>query len=375
RLDSFNSASAVLLRNPDFRAEPLDLAREGYDSRSQSRLGLQQLEGLSPPFTDRIEIEFIAEDAARWNAFNAGELDFIKAPVSQFDQLLKSRAPPALVPAMASRYHLAANMEAGFVRTDFNMADPRVGYHPDPAKNARNHALRCAIIRAFDWGKRNEVFYYDLGQVFPGIIPPAAPEYAPGLARDAVTRDLDGARQLLSRFGWNADNLPVLDYGFPASVTERQMFEQLRSFLVEAGWPREKIQPLTFATYGDYAKAYLNRELMLITTGWTMDYPDAENTVQLFYGPNGSPGSNTANYDNAEYNRLYRRSSAMQPSPERTAIYQAMNRLVLDDCATISGLSRTLILLWDRKFAMLPDRSFLGGFYFRFVAPAAVSRW
>ncbi len=26
------------------------------------------------------------------------------------------------------------------------------------------------------------------------------------------------------------------------------------------------------------------------------------------------------------------------------------------------------ILLWDRDLAMLPDRSFLGGFFFRFVA-------
>ena len=36
-------------------------------------------------------------------------------------------------------------------------------------------ALRCAIIKAFDWPKRNEIFYYGIGQVFPGIIPPAAP--------------------------------------------------------------------------------------------------------------------------------------------------------------------------------------------------------
>ena len=46
-----------------------------------------------------------------------------------------------------------------------------------------------------------------------------------------------------------------------------------------------------------------------------------------------------------------------------------MNRMVMEDCATISGISRTLILLWDRDLAMLPDRSFVGGFFFRFVAP------
>jgi len=58
----------------------------------------------------------------------------------------------------------------------------------------------------------------------------------------------------------------------------------------------------------------------LRTTGWTMDYPDAENTMQLFFGPNATPGSNSANYDNDEFNRLYRASATMQPSPQRTAM-------------------------------------------------------
>ena len=182
-----------------------------------------------------------------------------------------------------------------------------------------------------------------------------------------VTRDLEGARDLLSSFGWTAENLPVLEYGFPASVTERQMFEQFRSFLGDIGYPPEKIRPQTFATYGDYARAYLNRDVMLITTGWTMDYPDAENTIQLFFGPNASPGSNSANYENDEFDRLYRSSAGMQSSPMRTTMYRTMNRLVIDDCATISGVSRKLVLLWNRDLHMLPDRSFVGGFFFRFV--------
>jgi ABC-type transport system substrate-binding protein len=183
-------------------------------------------------------------------------------------------------------------------------------------------------------------------------------------------RDLDGARDLLQSFGWNAGNLPVLEYGFPSHVTERQMFEQFRSFMANIGYPQDRIRPLTFATYGDFARAYLNREVMLISSGWTMDYPDAENTMQLFFGPNATPGSNIANYNNEEFNRLYRASSTMQPSPMRTTIYRNMNQLVIDDCVTISGLSRTLILLWDKDISMLPDRSFLGGFFFRFVDTA-----
>jgi ABC-type transport system substrate-binding protein len=368
RLRGFNSASAVLVRNFNFREEPFSLAAEGFDMAVHGHLGLEPLEGRIPPFTGRMEIEFIAEDAARWNSFMAGELDFIKVPVSQFDHVLEKLDPPTLNPALAENYHLMANLESGFVHTDFNMDDRRIGYHPDPDQNDRNKALRCAIIKAFDWQKRNEIFYYGIGQVFPGIIPPAAPEFEEKQDTASITRDLDGARGLLSEHGWNARNLPVLEYGFAASVTERQMFEQFRSFMAEIGYPKEKIRPLTFATYGDYARAYLNREVMLTTTGWTMDYPDAENTIRLFFGPNSSPGSNSANYSNEEFDRLYRASSGMQPSAMRTAMYRNMNRIVIDDCATISGVSRKLILLWDRDLAMMPDRSFVGGFFARFVA-------
>jgi oligopeptide transport system substrate-binding protein len=367
RLLRFDTAGAVLMRNNGFRQEPFNLGKEGYDPQAQSEYGLEQLEGRSPPFTDRIEIEFVAEDAARWNAFIAGELDFVKVPVSQFDQVLESREPPRLNTELANNYHLGSSLESGFVHTDFNMDDRRIGYHPDPDQNARNKALRCAIIKAFDWQKRNEIFYYGIGQVFPGIIPPVAPEFDPGQESGTIERDLDGAHSLLSSLGWNAGNLPVLEYGFYSSVTERQMFEQFRSFMADIGYPGEKIRPLTFATYGDYARAYLNREVMLITTGWTMDYPDAENTIALFFGPNASPGSNNANYNNEEFNRLYRASAAMDPSPMRTTMYRNMNRIVQEDCVTISGISRNLILLWDRRLSMLPDRSFLGGFFFRFV--------
>lgn len=367
RLLDFNSARATLLRNEGFRREPFSLAAEGFAPSSQGGLGLERLEGRIPPFTDRIEVEFIAEDAARWNAFIAGELDFVKVPVSQFDQVLARRDPPALQPALAERFHLAANLESGFVHTDFNMDDQRIGYHPDPDQDARNRALRCAIVKAFDWPKRNEIFYYGIGQVFPGILPPAAPEFDPEQDHSAVRRDLDGALGLLSSHGWNAGNLPPLEYGFTSSVTERQMFEQFRSFMADIGYPADRIRALTYATYGDYAKAYLNREVMLITSGWTMDYPDAENTMQLFFGPNATPGSNNANYDNEEFNRLYRASATMQPSPLRTAMYRDMNRIVIDDCATISGISRKLILLWRREHALLPDRSFVGGFFFRFA--------
>ncbi|HET6565051.1 MAG TPA: ABC transporter substrate-binding protein [Xanthomonadales bacterium] len=373
RLQSFDSTRAVLLRNPQFRSEPFNLTSEGYDVESQQAFGLEALEGQSPPFVDRVEVEFIAEDAARWNTFNSGLLDFIKVPVTQFDQVLAERDPPQLVEEMANKYHLLANLESGFVHTDFNMDDQRIGHHPDPEQDARNRALRCAIVKAFDWPRRNEIFYSGLGQVFPGVIAPITPEFDSSQSLEPVTRNLDEARSLLKRNGWSASNLPVLEYGFASSVTERQMFEQFRSFMQDLGYPEDKIKPLTFASYGDYARAYLNREVMLVTTAWTMDYPDSENTMQLYFGPNASPGANNANYRNPEYDRLYREAAVMPESPARTALYRKMSQMVIDDCVSISGLSRTLILLWDKRMQMLPDRSFVGGYFLRFASTGAVA--
>ncbi len=367
RLISRNSTRAVLARNTNFRQEPFDLKDEGYDQKTQGEVGLEDLQNKVPPFVDRLEIEFVTEDAARWNAFSAGEIDFIKVPVSQFDNVLSQRNPPILSSQHEDIYQFEAASEAGFIYTNFNMADQRIGYHPDPERNRRNHALRCAMIKAFDWKKRNEIFFYDIGHVFPGVLPPSVPEFDPEADAGYIQRDLESARQLLRVNDWQADNLPVLEYGFPNSVTERQIFEQFRNFMMDMGYPADKIRPLVFATYGDYQRAYSQGKVALINSSWTMDYPDAENNMQLYYGPNAAPGSNSANYNNSEYNRLYEASTALNESTERTQIYRQMNQLLMNDCVSITGIARTLLFLWDKKVIMKPDRSFLGGYFLRFV--------
>ncbi|MEE4174978.1 MAG: ABC transporter substrate-binding protein [Xanthomonadales bacterium] len=367
RLESFDRSRAVLVRNDAYRQEPVDLAAEGFDPSRDGDLGLEHIEGRAPPFMDRIEVEFIAEDAARWNSYYAGETHFIKVPVAQFDQVLASRSPATLAPELLAEHRFDAAPEAGFVYTSFNMADPNLGHHPDPAQAERNRALRCAMVKAFDWDRRNAQFYGDMGQVFPGVIPPVVPEFDAGLDRASVTRDLEEARALLREHGWTAENLPELGYGFPSSVTERQLFEQFRSFMGDIGYPADKLRPQVYATFGDYYRAYSQGEVGLITTGWTLDYPDAENTLQLFYGPNASPGANNGSFRDETFDALYEEAAVLEPSAERTRLFAAMNQRVIDECAAITGLTRSLLLLWNRDLVMRPDRAFVGGYAFRFV--------
>jgi len=368
RVVSYDTTRLVMERNPKFRQEPVDLEAEGYDPATQAQYGLERIAGRSPPFVDRLEMHFINEPSARWNSFTKGsEVQYTTVPNEQIDLVLASKHPVRLKPEYAEKYHLYAGIEAGFIFQAFNLDKPEFGYHPDPERERRNKALRCAIIKSFDWEARNESFYAGIGQVFPGIIVPVVPEFDPELSSDSITRDVEGARRLLAENGWTPDNLPELVYGTSASVSFRLMFEQFRAWLMQIGYPKEKVVLKQYATFGDMSKAWKQSELPWVAKGWGLDYPDAENTLQLFYGPNGSPGSNDANYRNPEYDRLYEQASVMLPSPERTALYRRMNQMVIDDCLAVTGMARTRVHLWHRDVIALPDREIVGGFFLKYV--------
>lgn len=369
KLDSFTTQRAVFSPNPNYRREPVDLAYEGYDETLHGHLGIERIDGRAPPFVDRLEIHFIQESASRWNSFTKGdEIHYTWIPQEQIDQVVAQKQPTVkLKPEYAEKYQSYVGMEAGFVYGGFNMWDPAFGPTGDAGQDARNKALRCAIRKGFDWPARIDRFYSGIGQAFPGVITPAVPEVDPDLSRESVTRDIEGARRLLAEHGWTPENLPELRYGATSSVQQQQFFEQFRGFMSDIGYPSEKIKFERYATFGDFNRALKQAQMPYFSLGWGLDYPDAENTLQLFYGPNHSPGSNNFNYANPEYDRLFEQAAVMQPGPERTEIYRRMNRLVIGDCVTVSGFSRTRVHLWPKSVHMLPDREILGGFFLKFV--------
>ncbi|MEM1080601.1 MAG: ABC transporter substrate-binding protein, partial [Pseudomonadota bacterium] len=366
QLTSFNSALATFERNPKFDRGALDLVAEGYDPALHADYDLDPLDGQTYPFVDGLEIHFIDETAARWSSFISGEVHNVIVPNEQIDRVLSSKRPIELNEDMAERYHTHSGLEAGFVYIGFNMDDERFGHHPEPDQDRANRALRCAMRDAADWQARNETFYFGLGQVFPGVILPTVPEYDPKLPRRSVEPDLEAANRALDAFGWR-DQLPTFTYGMPASVRDRQIFEQLRAQLQTIGFETAQIQQNSFATFGDLYRSIQNRDVDLFFLSWTLDYPDAQNTLQLFYGPNQTPGSNNFNYVNPEFDALYEQTLTLQPGEERTALYRQMNAIVIDDCVVIAGMSRTRVHLWDKQVRMMPDREILGGFFMRFV--------
>ena len=366
-LDSFSSKKAVLLKNPNYRKELFNLEEHGYDEKEHSHLGIKELSGKPMPFVDKVEVSFMPQESARWTSFNKGsEVQYSLIPTLQMKNVLSSFAPIKLKPQYEKKYHFKTSTELGYTYFEFNMANPQIGYHPDPERNKRNHALRTAIRKGFNWPQRIQRFHSKLGTPFPGIVPAGVKGYDPNLSKDSITLDIKGAQKIVADFK-KKGTLPTLQYSGVATVKTKQMYAQFRGWMKKIGYPKEKVELQTFATFGDYVKAIRQKRLMIHDIAWGLDYPDVENVLQLYYSPNSSPGSNSANYNNPEYDKLYEEIADMAPSPRRTNLIRKANEILIEDAVVIAGFSRTRVHLWHKTVIMQPNRNVLGN-YFKYVS-------
>jgi ABC-type transport system substrate-binding protein len=86
---------------------------------------------------------------------------------------------------------------------------------------------------------------------------------------------------------------------------------------------------------------------------WGADYPDAENFLQLLYGPNRSPGANGSSYDNPVFNEKFKKASLMQDTPERTKLYEELYKMAAEEMPLLYGVHRQSYALkngWLKNF-------------------------
>ncbi len=350
RLISFNSKKAVMERNPKYREDIFDLEYEGYDPETQKWAGVERLQGKRMPIMERVEVHFLRESMTRWNSLIKGdEIHLGMIPILLTHMVSEQIHPLKMKPKYDRMLNGMNVADFGFVYLNFNMDDPRIGYHPDPEQNERNKLLRKAIRAGYDWDQRNKRFYNGVGDIFPGVIPRDLDAFDETLPMSYASADYDLAKEYLEKGGWTPENLPVLEYAYPSSLVYIQFYEQFRGWMEKIGYPREKIVQVPYATFGDFSKGMRNKELMVFGLGWGLDYPDSENILQLYYGPNESPGSNSANFKNEEYDRLYQKAKVLPPGPERSEIYKKMNRIIIEEVPVIAGLTRREPYVWHKN--------------------------
>jgi ABC-type transport system substrate-binding protein len=86
--------------------------------------------------------------------------------------------------------------------------------------------------------------------------------------------------------------------------------------------------------FNQYQDKTLRGRHQIFWGGWLADYPDAENFLFLLYGPiarSKNQGDNYANYDNPEYDALYRQLQALDDGPAKQALIDRMVTILQQD--------------------------------------------
>ena len=315
-------------RNPTFSGQTFPDKGEPGDRAA----GLLDDAGKPLPLLDRVVDYDIREFYTMWQMFLAGRVFGSAISKDYFEKVITPDL--SLSPELRKRgIRLYKTPELSTYYIGFNMRDAVIGQASDPAANERHRKLRQAFAAAIDLKKFVEV-------IFNNRYMPANSPIPPGVAGHTdkpypYEYDLERARRLIAEAGYpggrDAQGRPLrLSMVMPGSGStdarqEADFFEEsLRAIGVNL-----VVQQLSFA---EYLRREHDGETQIFWAGWVIDYPDAQNFLQLFYGPNQCPGVNATNYQNLEFDRLYERIVSMPDSPERTALYEKMVDITMDDC-------------------------------------------
>ena len=322
-------------RNPNYHAsfEINEEVPEDVEARVREDLGKKL------PLTDKIEMSFYVETQPMWLMFQAGRLDFITVPAEYFDRAYFKRNQELRPEYQAAGVTSQPVPLLDFIFIGFNMEDPVLGGYTPEKK-----ALRQAISLAIDHEEINNVFYQGINQIYDGPIPPGMEGYPEGgrAPKSYRGKDLSLARKKLAEAGYpEGKGLEPIDYYSTRSTLNQEQAELLRRQLARIGVDLQ----INLVDFGTLIGNVNNKKAPMFSFAWGSDYPDAENNLALFYGPNESPGSNHYNYKNEAYDELYREILSMPPSPERTEKYITMRDMVLEDVPYIGSMARTRFYL------------------------------
>ena len=331
-LEFFRGSWLTLERNPTYRDERVPDDLDG----SEIAAGLGDYRGKRLPLLDRIVLEIYQQDQPMWLKFRAGDLDVVQVPAEYWPTVFTrdARIRPEVEAEGIGHENLPL---LDLIYWGFNMEDPVWG-QPNP----KGKLLRKAIAFACDLEARNQAFYNNQNTLYDGPIPPGLDGYQPGFRK----RDLAKARALLAEAGHPMGRgLPPLVYETSKGGNNQEQAEMLKRQLAEVGIVVEA----NFNSFPELADKMNKRKAPFFGLAWGADYPDAENFLQLFYGPNASPGSNSFNYANPEYDRLFEQAKVMMPGPERNVLYARLRDIVLEDQPMIGSMARTRYYLWQPR--------------------------
>jgi oligopeptide transport system substrate-binding protein len=327
RLAQYKRATRIVLEaNADYREEVF--AEPAPDNPGDAAIA-RYLAGKTLPRIGRIEMSIIEEEQTRWLGFLDRQFDYLQ------------QLPPAFIDQALDNGKLRPDMAARGIRQEllvrpntwwnyFNMDDPVVGgYTPEKI------ALRRAMGMGFNTDEFIRVIFRGRALAAQSPLPPGIAGFDPTLKTIAQIYDPAAARALLDKFGYrdrDGDGYREQPDGKPLTV-ERWSPPILRERQIDELWKKNMDAigiRMTFhqAQLPELRKMARAGRIQMRGDGWNADYPDADNFMQLLYGPNIGQ-SNDSRFNLPEFNALFEQSRTLPDSPERTKKFDLMTALML----------------------------------------------
>jgi ABC-type transport system substrate-binding protein len=339
----------VLKRNPNYRGDAYPC--EGMPGDKE--LGLLDDCGKRMPFIDTLVFNSEKESVPLKAKFVQGYLDVPEIERTEFgiEYALDMADSERVNKEYTERgFKLPRTVDISTWYVGFNWLDPVVGKGDTPEQQLKNRKLRQALSIAIDWEEYSRVFPKKGGEVAMGPLPGGLAGSRHGTLEGInpvthkvvdgkmVRRSLDEARQLLAEAGYpdgrdeKSGRPLVLNYDYQRVPTPEVKSEL--DWMVKQ-YAKLGVQLEIRATdYNQFQDKMRKGTQQIFLWGWLADYPDPENFLFLLYGPNSkakADGENTANYENTEYDKRYKKLQLMEDGPAKQQVIDEMLAIVQHD--------------------------------------------
>jgi peptide/nickel transport system substrate-binding protein len=288
--------------------------------------------GEIPGNVDRIVFQQIPDNAARFAALQAGEIDAFEQPnvedlesIENSDDLYIEMRGPLNVLYLAFSYRI---------------------------QEFRDPLVRQAVSMAMDREAIAEAFYPPGAIPAKSFLPPSLWGYNPDLPD--ISYDPEGARALLAEAGYPdgfsevsvlgfnedgtvsdevVDTIPVTVFFQPVvrpyNPDGEGIGEAMISFLADIGIQAELG---SVGDWGAYLDARANGELLgMYQLGWTGDNGDPDNFLGYFFGAVDEPKASEGFFQAPELAGVLQEARALTSQEEREPLYQQAEQMIYDN--------------------------------------------
>ncbi len=349
RMASYNKQFRVVLeRNPDWwGASPAHRGAPGTVYPSEGEPGDKERGRLDPkyvgqpvPFIDRVEFRREKEAIPSFGKFLQGYFDLSGIIQESFDQVIKNDQLSEEMVEQGVRLEKSVSPDVFYI--GFNMDDPMVGH----AAGERGRKLRQAMSLVVDVEEFKRVFTNGRGVPAQSPVPPGVFGYEEDYQNPFRVVDKEKAKKKLEEAGYPGGVDP--ETGQPlrltfdtADTTSRGLLQS--QFYVRA-WRTIGIDVEIKATnYNQFQEKVRNGAYQIFNWGWVADYPDAENFLFLLESGQArsvSDGPNTANFQYARYDALFKQMKTRANDETRLEIIREMKDILAEERPWIELFSR-----------------------------------